>query len=926
MSSKLLLLGLGGTAATAGAVAVVVATGVLGPAPEPAGQPSGTGGESAAAPADPDPAPVPSAVPPAPAPVGVVANPGGETPEAPVAEQPGASVVAPSPEPSVEDSSETAIVRDDAAGPSDAAAVVQHATPSATAEPQTGSAVQQPAQALAALPDAAVPDPQTGDTAAPQGTPTPDVPAPTEVMLEAPSFELVRIEADGSALIAGSADAGADVSLLLDGTALERARAGRDGSFVMFAALPSLEAVQVLQLRSDRDGLSRLSDAEVIVAPARPRLAESVAALPQGTAPAPVPPSAGAGLASPDPALAARTPSSALSAEATVNAAPVQNAPSGAPRPDAPSVLAQPSPGSAQDTGARVPSLQAGGSPPRSVPAAPGQPSGAIDPVTGAAQLTTVRPGATPQGFEVRQGLDGTGDATSALPQVPTPLAEAGAAPAGAPRLPGVRADAGGLPSAALQDAGSVPQPSATVPPPVAQPNDAQALVALADPLSSTETRSVPVVPAPLGGTGARDGAPQSLPTPPIAPRAAPELTTVPQIATPGDVAASEPGLVVSASEARPGPVAAPSGLVAAGSSGASAALEEQASAPTPDTAVIASALGSDRGERAPELALPSPAFDGAVPRAGSLQALQTPDSGPGMPTIAPSGPAPQTAGLGVEQGLGQSARDRAAPGVDTVTEGAVPPRVSQPAGPVQTAAVAAPPPELFTAKPPISPPETPVGPATPQAAPQSVGMTGAAMQDLPVAQDGVSTPEPQSGPAAAPTVLLSSARGVEVLQAAPLGPSQVALDAISYDAEGEVFLSGRGTDAAYLRIYLDNTPVTTSRIQSDGRWSVGLPQVDSGTYTLRVDQLDASGRVTARVESPFLRESRENVLASGPEGLGPASAVVVQPGNTLWAIARERYGEGIKYVRVFRANRDQIRDPDLIYPGQIFALPDDAP
>ena len=50
---------------------------------------------------------------------------------------------------------------------------------------------------------------------------------------------------------------------------------------------------------------------------------------------------------------------------------------------------------------------------------------------------------------------------------------------------------------------------------------------------------------------------------------------------------------------------------------------------------------------------------------------------------------------------------------------------------------------------------------------------------------------------------------------------------------------------------------------------------------------------------------------------------MTVQPGNTLWAISKERYGEGIEYVKVFDANRDRIRNPDLIYPGQIFDLPD---
>lgn len=53
------------------------------------------------------------------------------------------------------------------------------------------------------------------------------------------------------------------------------------------------------------------------------------------------------------------------------------------------------------------------------------------------------------------------------------------------------------------------------------------------------------------------------------------------------------------------------------------------------------------------------------------------------------------------------------------------------------------------------------------------------------------------------------------------------------------------------------------------------------------------------------------------------ARVVTVQPGNTLWAISRAQYGDGVLYVRVFEANRSQIRDPDLIYPGQVFTLPE---
>ncbi|GAB1363633.1 hypothetical protein MASR1M32_28690 [Rhodobacter sp.] len=49
---------------------------------------------------------------------------------------------------------------------------------------------------------------------------------------------------------------------------------------------------------------------------------------------------------------------------------------------------------------------------------------------------------------------------------------------------------------------------------------------------------------------------------------------------------------------------------------------------------------------------------------------------------------------------------------------------------------------------------------------------------------------------------------------------------------------------------------------------------------------------------------------------------VTVQPGHTLWAIAKGELGEGVLYVQVYEANREAIRNPDLIFPGQVFTIP----
>lgn len=183
--------------------------------------------------------------------------------------------------------------------------------------------------------------------------------------------------------------------------------------------------------------------------------------------------------------------------------------------------------------------------------------------------------------------------------------------------------------------------------------------------------------------------------------------------------------------------------------------------------------------------------------------------------------------------------------------------------------------------------------------------------------------------PADPPTLLAADEEGVRVLSA-PEVLDSVAIDTISYDAEGDVALAGRGAGSqggGFVRIYLDNSPITSSRIRDDGSWRVALPEVDKGVYTLRVDEVDEDGKVKSRAETPFQREDRETLerVAAENEGGGPISIVTVQPGNTLWQIARERYGEGLLYVRVFDANRGQIRNPDLIYPGQVFDLPDDT-
>lgn len=211
--------------------------------------------------------------------------------------------------------------------------------------------------------------------------------------------------------------------------------------------------------------------------------------------------------------------------------------------------------------------------------------------------------------------------------------------------------------------------------------------------------------------------------------------------------------------------------------------------------------------------------------------------------------------------------------------------------------------------------------PVTAEAVP-TVPVEDAAEQEV-VEQTPVAEPIEQ-----APAVLMTSKEGVKVVQAPVEKTDDVTLDAISYSDQGDVTLSGRASSETNVQVYVDNTLTTATKTDEDGAWETDLDNVDAGVYTLRIDEVDQSSQVQSRIELPFKREDRE-VLAQASDTEAADDAVIknviVQPGSTLWAIARERYGAGILYVQVFAANRDKIRDPDLIYPGQVFDLPKDV-
>lgn len=181
-----------------------------------------------------------------------------------------------------------------------------------------------------------------------------------------------------------------------------------------------------------------------------------------------------------------------------------------------------------------------------------------------------------------------------------------------------------------------------------------------------------------------------------------------------------------------------------------------------------------------------------------------------------------------------------------------------------------------------------------------------------------VSVPERPDQPSL--VVLSEPGAASRVLQGpgVPADAGNLILDVVDYDGEGNVIFSGRGDPDRAVRLYVAGELVGETFADSSGRWEVRpRAQIAPGVYPLRVDQLDGAGEVVARIELPF-----ERAVPSAARVQLAGSRVVIQPGNSLWRIARRLYGSGFHYTVIYEANKDQIRDPDLIYPGQVFTAP----
>jgi nucleoid-associated protein YgaU len=236
-------------------------------------------------------------------------------------------------------------------------------------------------------------------------------------------------------------------------------------------------------------------------------------------------------------------------------------------------------------------------------------------------------------------------------------------------------------------------------------------------------------------------------------------------------------------------------------------------------------------------------------------------------------------------------------------------------------------------------------------------------------------TPQAQPGATEAPISTAPATPDAAGNAAAPVTPvpgAKIVVEAVEIDGS-KVFVAGLADPGRKVRAYANEILLGDALTSPDGHFLIEAARdLPVGEYTIRVDGLDADGtKVVVRATVPFQREPGESIAAVAPTApattetkpadtaaaapaTAPAatgeqkpaetaaaatteapattvapklehvnSAVIIRRGDTLWRISRRVYGHGVRYSTIYLANQEQIADPDRIWPGQVFKVPE---
>ncbi len=217
--------------------------------------------------------------------------------------------------------------------------------------------------------------------------------------------------------------------------------------------------------------------------------------------------------------------------------------------------------------------------------------------------------------------------------------------------------------------------------------------------------------------------------------------------------------------------------------------------------------------------------------------------------------------------------------------------------------------------------------------------------------------------PAAVATAQAKANAVAAALAGPPIPPDSgdglPAFDIARIEPTGEAVIAGRATPGATVELLRNGELHDRAVADQSGQFVMVPPRFPSGTYDLTLRSKQPDGKQATSKQSvavaiepgpadrpvvalmtpgkppivlsqpPAPKPIQPQVATVLPDGGSPSTMVLpklatttVSRGDSLWRLSRLRYGLGTRYADIYKANREQIRNPNLIHPGQIFVLP----
>ena len=259
---------------------------------------------------------------------------------------------------------------------------------------------------------------------------------------------------------------------------------------------------------------------------------------------------------------------------------------------------------------------------------------------------------------------------------------------------------------------------------------------------------------------------------------------------------------------------------------------------------------------------------------------------------------------------------------------------------------------------------------SAPHAAPAVRSDATPATTEAPLARAATQAPTALAVAEANPAAIAAELSGPP--EAAGKDQSSLAIDIVRVEAGGDAVIAGRAAPDASVDLLRGGERLDRAVADASGQFVMVPPRLPAGSYVLTLSANLPDGTVTSRGVAVTVNDAGPSARAakSGAEyvpetasqprpaseprlrtgkpqesaGLQPAHAIharsvsdqgasspavghansskVVSRGDSLWRISRITYGDGARFALVYRANRDRIRNPNLIYPGQNLVLP----